>query len=221
MSAVLMLHGYKGTWNNGWFAPIQYKLRGLKIPVISPSLPNPERPDYHQWKEVILNIIDEHFLQSKNEQNIIIVAHSLACFAVLRLIDEFLISSQSAPGNISIINRFKCLILVAPIVSYHQKFPQFTDYKFSLHNHNNYINQIKINPIHAYLIYSIDDNYVDIEVMHDFISNFIDKNQKETLNSEEEKNYIDLCYIEKKGYQHFMQDDIPFITELVVQTCFK
>lgn len=195
---VLMLHGYKGTWNNGWFATVQSKLKDLGLNYISPSLPNPANPNYQQWRNDILKIIDDQFLHSECKRNIIIVAHSLACFAILRLIDELLSTSEDIQNNILMIKRIKCIVLVAPIVSFHNKFPQFTNYQLSN------LKNSQICPIKTYLIYSLDDNYVDNDVIKCFIS------------SSAKNNIFDIIYIEKQGYMHFMQDDIPFITDLIV-----
>lgn len=217
---VLMLHGYKGTWNNGWFATIQSKLNDLKIPYVSPSLPNPENPDYQQWKNTILKIISEEFLCLGGNKNMVIVAHSLACFAVLRLIDELLFNSDSIHSNFSIINQIKCMFLVAPIVSFHCKFPQFTNYNLSNLNKFKHIDNVLNSPIKTYLIYSLDDNYVDNEVIQHFISSFTSLKQGDQ-NKRENSDLLNILYIEKQGYKHFMQDDIPFVTELIIDNCLK
>lgn len=224
---VLMLHGYKGVWNNGWFATVQSKLKNLRVSFISPNLPNPEAPEYIKWKNEILKIIDNQFLQPNSNVNIIIVAHSLACFAILRLIDELLLKHKENLNDIQLINKLKCIFLVAPIVSFHSKFPQFTNYNFSLLNKSFSDNNLQISPIKTYLLYSTDDNYVESIDIHNFIKCFSCLNANDSINNgqiqhkETKSSMLKIVYIEKQGYKHFMQDDLPFVTNLIVENCIK
>ncbi|OHT15487.1 hypothetical protein TRFO_02792 [Tritrichomonas foetus] len=179
---VIMLHGYKGTPDNGWFSTIQRQLNQHGINFTSPSLPDPANPNYDNWKKSILEL-----LLQDNENDFLIVAHSLACFAILKIFDEI--------DNIILLKKIKHVILVAPVVSYMEKFSVFTNYQFQWNNLQHIFATFDI-------FYSIDDTYVPEIDMKRFIERFPDKKK--------------INYHEKSTYGHFMQDDLPFLTDFTL-----
>ena len=182
---VLMIHGYQGTNDNGWFSPVQKRLNQLKIPFESPNLPDPYHPIFQDWSNCLTKIINQ-----MNTDSINVVGHSLGCFTILRIID------QSTDFNL--LKKIKHLILVAPIVGYLKKMPEFTDYSFNFQNFLQF--QIKIS-----IFYSVDDNYTPPSEIDNFINSFPSKDN--------------IKYIKENNYEHFMGNDYPIITNYVESIC--
>lgn len=82
--SVLILHGVLGHAGKHWMGWLSENLTKLHFNVIMPTLPNSNKPQVDEWREVILSLIKD-----ENLKDLIIVGHSLGVPASLEIIQNF------------------------------------------------------------------------------------------------------------------------------------
>ncbi len=80
---VVLLHGWGGDGNRGWFKSIKEYLEKNNIECFAPSFPNTENPVYTEWKAHF-----EKEVLSQINENTIILGHSLGCGFIQRYLTE-------------------------------------------------------------------------------------------------------------------------------------
>ena len=81
MKKVIVVHGWDGSPEEGWFSWLKEELRKRKMEVSVPAMPDPEYPKIQPW-------IDKLKLTAGNvDEETILVGHSIGCQAILRYLE--------------------------------------------------------------------------------------------------------------------------------------
>lgn len=102
----IFCHGAFGCGTNVWFPFAFTTVAEHDCDFISPDLPNPLKPQYEAWKDVLLDQIKSKW---NKKQPIILVGHSLGGYTLLRLLSDC--------PNEDWAHHVKGFYLVSPVVS--------------------------------------------------------------------------------------------------------
>lgn len=102
MKKVFIIQGFGGIPNGGWISWIMQQLSKEKIYTCSLPMPNPKNPVIFKWLEEISHAVDN----SQDDDEILLVGHSLGATAVLKYL-------ESNPKNKKIIG----VVLVSGVIS--------------------------------------------------------------------------------------------------------
>jgi predicted alpha/beta hydrolase family esterase len=79
---VIMVHGWGGNNEDGWFLPLKEELEKEKMIVINPNMPDSPNPKINSWinelKKVSGNI----------EKNTYFIGHSIGCQTIIRFLEK-------------------------------------------------------------------------------------------------------------------------------------
>jgi predicted alpha/beta hydrolase family esterase len=84
MKKIFIIQGFGGIPNGGWISWIMQQLSKEKIYTCSLPMPNPKHPIVSKWMEEISRAVDN----SQEEDEIILVGHSLGATSVLKYIES-------------------------------------------------------------------------------------------------------------------------------------
>jgi hypothetical protein len=82
MKTVVIVHGWEGNPEIGWFAWLEEKLKKKGFKVIKPKMPKPSAPEIGAWLKKISAVV-----KSADEETYFI-GHSIGCQAILRFIEK-------------------------------------------------------------------------------------------------------------------------------------
>ncbi len=123
---VVLMHGFEGRGDQGWFSETKHFLEQKGLSVYNPDFPNSNNPSYIEWKK----FFDNNVL-SKINKNTIFIAHSLAPTFLIRYLSE----------NDLKLNK---VLFVAPAIRKNKNIPEIDDFfeNFNLQKVKKSINQI-------------------------------------------------------------------------------
>lgn len=78
---VIIVHGWGGYPEEGWFPWLKNELEKRNFEVIIPRLPHPDNPKIDEWISVLAKAAD------KVDENTYFVGHSMGCQAIVRLLE--------------------------------------------------------------------------------------------------------------------------------------
>ena len=148
---VIIVHGWDGNPNIGWFKWLRSELKKRGFKVIAPIMPHPEAPKISAWVGTLKKLINDM------DENTILVGHSMGTQTILRYLEK----SRSSCG--------KC-ILVAP-------FMKLTEYSFTEDPENEKsmrkiakpwltkeiaLKEVRKHSREFIMIFSEDDPYIDL-----------------------------------------------------------
>ncbi|HYF28783.1 MAG TPA: alpha/beta fold hydrolase [Candidatus Paceibacterota bacterium] len=102
MRKVILVHGWDGTPNTGWFPWLQRELEARGFVVVAPQLPDTDAPRIATWVPALaeaIGTVGEHMY---------LVGHSMGCQAILRYL-EALPAGQKVGGAIFVAGFFRPL----------------------------------------------------------------------------------------------------------------
>lgn len=82
MKTAVIIHGWGGNPELGWFVWLAEELKKKGYRVIKPKMPNPEEPEIGAWLKKISSLVKT----ADNET--IFIGHSIGCQAVLRFLEK-------------------------------------------------------------------------------------------------------------------------------------
>ncbi len=77
----ILVHGWKGTPDYGWFPWLRRELEAVGYTTESLTLPNPLLPDRTEWVEVIKKAV--------HDPEVVLIGHSLGCPCILFALQEY------------------------------------------------------------------------------------------------------------------------------------
>lgn len=78
MKRVVIVHGWYGNPEEGWFPWLKKELEKREHDVYIPSMPNPHEPEINSWVEKLSEVIHTP------ADDLILVGHSIGCQTILR-----------------------------------------------------------------------------------------------------------------------------------------
>lgn len=78
---VVIVHGWDGYPEEGWFPWLQNELEAKGFKVVVPTMPEPAAPDIGKWVSYLANIVGEV------DENTYFIGHSIGCQAILRYLE--------------------------------------------------------------------------------------------------------------------------------------
>lgn len=99
---VIIVHGWEGHSNEGWFPWLKNKLnkKGFKVSV--PQLPNPENPKIHEWVSALSKIA------GTPDINTYFIGHSMGCQTIARYLEKLSVNEKIG-GAVFVGGYFKSL----------------------------------------------------------------------------------------------------------------
>ena len=82
MKRVIIIHGWEGFPEEGWFPWLKKELEGKGYSVQVPAMPNPEEPEIDAWVGKLEELV------GKPDNETYLVGHSIGCQAILRYIEK-------------------------------------------------------------------------------------------------------------------------------------
>lgn len=79
---VIMVHGWGGTNEGGWFIPLKNKLEKEGMEVISPNMPDTFNPKIDTWTKKLKEIA------GKIDANTYFIGHSIGCQTIMRYLEK-------------------------------------------------------------------------------------------------------------------------------------
>lgn len=177
-------HGVTGSNQSNFIPSLVQALNEKGVKNFAPSYPNSSDPDFDEWKQVFHEYIAEYWT---NNEDIILVAHSLGGYFALRLIGEC--SEEEWARHL------KGVVLVAPTSMKRPERRKFYSEEVKWDN----IHQL---PIKVILLYSNDDEKV--ARMH------------QDLIIEKIGDLDGFEFREPQNWNHFMTTDCPPVMEAVM-----
>jgi len=101
MKRAIIIHGWEGHPQEGWFPWLKKELEAKGFEVLVPQMPNPDEPVISEWisklKEVAGNVDEKtHF-----------IGHSIGCQAILRYLET--LSENVKVGNVILVGAWMTL----------------------------------------------------------------------------------------------------------------
>lgn len=78
---VIIIHGWDGNPETGWFVWLEKELKKKGFNVIKPIMPNPASPKITPWVKKLSEIA------KKTDEDIILIGHSIGCQAIMRYLE--------------------------------------------------------------------------------------------------------------------------------------
>ena len=81
MKRAVIIHGWGGNPNEGWYPLLKKELENRDIIVEVPEMPNTEAPDIKQWVKTLAKNVDP-------EADTYLIGHSIGCQTILRYLEK-------------------------------------------------------------------------------------------------------------------------------------
>lgn len=82
MKKVIVVHGWGGSPQDGWFPWLKEQLHDQKVEVVIPVMPNTEEPEMKAWVSELRNVA------SNLDEETVLIGHSIGCQTILRYLAE-------------------------------------------------------------------------------------------------------------------------------------
>lgn len=102
MKKIILVHGWGGTPDNGWFPWLRRKLEEKGFEVVVPQLPGTDRPHISTWVPALASTV------GVSDKDTYFVGHSMGCQTIVRYL-ETLSEDQEVGGAIFVAGFFKPL----------------------------------------------------------------------------------------------------------------
>jgi predicted alpha/beta hydrolase family esterase len=79
---VIIVHGWDGAPEEGWFPWLKGQLKSHNIEAVIPTMPHPERPTIEDWITTLRDVINEA------DEQTFLVGHSIGCQTILRYLSQ-------------------------------------------------------------------------------------------------------------------------------------
>lgn len=108
----ILIHGWEGSPENGWFPWLRQKLAKENWEVVAPQMPNHDTPNMEKWLEYLDKKIP------KLDENCYFVGHSLGCITILRFLEY--LNKDSQIGGVILVAGFSSNLGIKEIKSFFQ-----------------------------------------------------------------------------------------------------
>lgn len=78
----ILIHGWEGSPDKGWFPWLKQKLENESWEVKAPQMPNPSNPEMEKWLEHLDSEIPNF------DESYYLIGHSLGCITILRFLEH-------------------------------------------------------------------------------------------------------------------------------------
>ena len=103
MPRVIIVHGWDGYPEEGWFPWLKRELEKKGFEVQVPAMPNPAKPKIETWVPHLAKIVGEP------NENLFLVGHSIGCQTILRYL-ESLHADKKIGGAVLVAGFFKLIL---------------------------------------------------------------------------------------------------------------
>ncbi len=103
MKRVIIVHGWDGYPEEGWFPWLKRELEKKGFEVLVPAMPNPNVPKIETWVHYLTEMVGEP------EENTFLVGHSIGCQTILRYL-ETLPENAKVGGAVFVAGFFKLIL---------------------------------------------------------------------------------------------------------------
>jgi uncharacterized protein len=80
---IIIVHGWDGNINKGWFPWLKDSLENQGFKVIMKQMPNSNKPQIGEWIEALRNI------SGRIDENTYFIGHSIGCQAIIRMLEKY------------------------------------------------------------------------------------------------------------------------------------
>lgn len=82
LKRVFLIHGWEGSPEGGWFPWLKQELIKQGFEVISPAMPNSNKPQMMEWVDYLKTAVGEA------DEHCYFIGHSLGCITILRYLEQ-------------------------------------------------------------------------------------------------------------------------------------
>lgn len=151
---VIIVHGWDGYPEEGWFPWLKNELESQGFDVIVPQLPKAEEPRINNWVPALKNAVE------KPDENTYFVGHSMGCQAIARYL-EFLPAGLEIGGAVFVAGFFKRLTNLEDEEVVHSVADEWLETPLNLEKVKSHLKK-------SVAIFSDDDPYVSLDNQEEF-----------------------------------------------------